>query len=278
MKKLKTSLIIVMILCLCFGMIAGADTPIPEDRQLPRLVDDADLLSSSEADALLAKLNEISERQSFDVVIVTVDSLQGKTATAYADDFYDYNGYGVGKNNDGILFLISMGERQWAISTCGYGIPAFTDAGQAYMVEKFKPYLSNGEYAEAFNIFADLCDRFVTQARNGEPYDVGHMPRRPLSSYLWKTIVVGIFLGLVVAFVHGGIAKKAVAGGVAKGPRRAAAYVVNESLRLTIDRETYLRSRIVSHYNPPSNSGGGGGSSTHTSSSGTSHGGSSGSF
>ena len=59
----------------------------------PRLVDDADLLTYSEKISLAQKLDEISERQNFDVVIVTVDSLQGKSVAAYADDFYDYGGY-----------------------------------------------------------------------------------------------------------------------------------------------------------------------------------------
>lgn len=52
-----------------------------------------------------------------------------------ADDFYDYNGYGYGEEGDGIIFLISMEERKWQISTCGFGITAFTDAGQEYMAD-----------------------------------------------------------------------------------------------------------------------------------------------
>ena len=95
-----------------------------------RVVDMADLLSDSEESSLLFKLDEISERQQFDVVVVTVGSLDGKTPTAYADDFYDYNGYGFGAEYDGVLLLVSMEERDWRISTCGYGITALTDAGQ----------------------------------------------------------------------------------------------------------------------------------------------------
>ena len=74
---------------------------------------------------------------------------------AYADDFYDYNGYGYGDSRDGILLLISMEERDWRISTCGYGITVFTDAGQEYISDKFLPYLSDGDYSEAFTKYAD---------------------------------------------------------------------------------------------------------------------------
>ena len=71
---------------------AAEENVIPETRQLPRLVDRADLLSELEEEELEARLDEISERQQADVVVVTVNSLDGKSAQDYADDFYDYNG------------------------------------------------------------------------------------------------------------------------------------------------------------------------------------------
>lgn len=51
-----------------------------------RLTDSAGLLSEEEAQNILTKLDEVSERQKFDIVILTVDSLEGATATEYADD------------------------------------------------------------------------------------------------------------------------------------------------------------------------------------------------
>ena len=54
---------------------AAEENVIPETRQLPRLVDRADLLSELEEEELEARLDEISERQQADVVVVTVKSL-----------------------------------------------------------------------------------------------------------------------------------------------------------------------------------------------------------
>ena len=103
-----------------------------------RLTDSAGLLSEEEAQNILTKLDEVSERQKFDIVILTVDSLEGATATEYADDFFDYYGYGYGEGKDGILFLVSMEDRDWALSTHGYGITAFTDAGCDYIAEQLR--------------------------------------------------------------------------------------------------------------------------------------------
>ena len=57
----------------------------------------------------------------------------------------------------------------------------------AMVVETFtnqKVYLSEGSYAAAFDMYASLCDRFITQARSGAPYDRDTLPREPLSG-IW---------------------------------------------------------------------------------------------
>ena len=244
---------------------------IPDSRLLPRLTDEADLLSDSEEKDLLAKLDEISDRQKCDVVVATVNSLEGKTAMEYADDFYDYNGYGYGEDRDGIILVISMEDRDWWMSTCGYGITAFTDAGQKYMSDKFIPMVSDGEYADAFTKYADLCDEFLTQAKTGEPYDKGNMPKESLN-IIWLPIDLAV--GLFAAFIVASLKKSKL-----KTVRRKAAaqdYVVDGSFRVTKNNDRFITKNVttrVIHRDDDS-----GGSSTHTSSSGTSHGGSGGSF
>ena len=118
-------------------------------------------MSSSQQSSLLSVLDEVSERQNFDVVVVTVQSLEGSTPMQYADDYYDSRGY----RDDGALLLVCMDSRDWYISTCGFGITAVTDAGREYMSERFLPYLSDGEYYKAFDVFASMCDDYVTQAQ-----------------------------------------------------------------------------------------------------------------
>lgn len=250
----------------------GEQAQIPEDRQLPLLVGNADLLTDEEESELEAQLDEVSERQAFDVAVVTVDSLEGKTAEAYADDFYDYNGYGYGEDNSGILLLVSMEDRDWHMSTCGFGITAFTDAGMDYMQEKFVSYLSDGEYMEAFQKYATLCDDFITQADTGEPYDVGNLPKESLSP-LW--IVADLLIGLAAAFIVASAKKSKL-----KSVRRqvvAREYTKAGSLTLTRNMDQFINQVVTSRKIEREESSGGG-SSVHTSSSGTSHGGSGGKF
>ena len=147
----------------------------------PTLVDREHLLSDDQAEALSQRLKEIGSTYRCDVIIATVSSLGNKTAEEYADDFFDYNGYGYGAtpneqgttiNGDGILLLLSMEGRDFWISTSGYGITAFTDYGiQTYLEDQFLPYLRNDDYAGGFNAFADACEYLLKTAREGVPYD-----------------------------------------------------------------------------------------------------------
>lgn len=281
MKKQWIALCLAAFLTLSLPVAVFASEPdlsstaagtIPEERLLPRLVDQAELLSEAEEAELLSNLDEISERQECDVVVVTVDSLKGKTAVEYADDTYDYNGYGFGEERDGILFLISMEERDWAISTCGEGITIFTDAGQEYMVSKWQSALSDGKYQEAFLTYAKLCDEFITQARTGEPYDEGNLPKGSVSP-IW---ILGDFaIGCLIAWCMGNRKKSRLK--TVRKKAEAQDYVVGGSLRLNANWDRMIDKR-VSTRTVSTNSSSSGGSSTHTSSSGTTHGGSSGKF
>ncbi len=246
---------------------------------MPRLVDMADLLSQDEEADLLGMLDEVSERQQVDLVVVTVDSTQGQEVMAYADDFYDYNGYGFGEERDGILLLISMEERDWWISTTGYGITAVTDAGREYMSERFITDLSEGDYGAAFTSFASLCDAFITQARTGEPYDVDNLPKEPFEAGINLVLCFGI--GFIIALVATGIMRSQLK----TVHRRSEAdnYIADNGMQLTRKSDLFLyrqidRRKKAENNNTTTPSSSGGGSSTHTSSSGTTHGGGGGKF
>lgn len=256
--------------------------PVLAAKDAPRLIDKADLLSDGEEEELLAKLDEISERQQVDLVVVTRKSLKGKSPMEFADDFYDNKGYGFGDGKDGILFLISMEERDWYISTKGFGITAVTDAGREYMSEQFLGDLKEGEYAAAFTVFAELCDDYLTQARTGMPYDVDNLPKEPFE------FLGGLITAFVIAFLISLIATGIMRSKLKSVHRQPAAdsYVKKGSMKLTKENDLFLYQHIERREKPKeidssdhsSNLGHSGGSSTHTSSSGATHGGGGGKF
>jgi len=262
MKKFLTLLLMAVLLLTLIIPVSAAE--------YSRLVDAADLLTDSEEQTLLKKLDTVSETWHMDVVIVTTDSLDGFTPTQYADDFFDYLGYGMGSGRDGILLLVSMEERDWAISTHGAGIRAFTDAGQEYITDQVVPYLSDGEYYEAFSLFSDLCDDFIRQATEDRPYDTGNLPKGPFNFVLALLICLGV--GLVVALIVTCIMRSQLKS--VRSQSAAAEYVKPGSLQVTEARDLFLYHNISRRPKPKPSSG----SSTHRSSSGSTHGGSRGKF
>ena len=247
------------------------------------LVDEAGLLSDSEAAALLDKLTGLSAKWKNDIVIVTVGSIDGATPEAFADDWFDYGGYGRDGGSDitqgdGLLLLLNMGESDWWISAKGSAVEAFTDAGIEFLGNKLKADgLSGGDYANAFDKFAGWCDQFFEQAATGEPYDKGNLPqaRRTAADYIAVLIVCFGAGALIAVFVTRGMKKKLV---TVRKKQAAADYVRPGSMRVLYANEQFLYKNVTKVYRQPASSGGGGGSSTHTSSSGSSHGGGGGKF
>ena len=253
---------------------------IPKERQLNRREDKADILTDSQEQILMQKLDEISERQQCDVAVVTVYSLMGKSAQDFADDFYDYNGYGMGTEDSGILLLISMEDRDWAISTYGFGIYAFTDVGIQFLTDAFLSELSDGDYMEAFTIYADKADDLLTRAANGNPLDADDI--RQMQKQVWKSRVpgmigAGVVLGILLAYIITRASMKKANGLIGGGACEAGIYMVPGSVKMTGAGEFRIGTRVNRIYSPRQEKQSGG-SSTHVSSSGRSHGGASGKF
>ncbi|MGN0703773.1 MAG: TPM domain-containing protein, partial [Lentihominibacter sp.] len=198
MKRKIITIIVSLIFCMTLALPAAA---MDGEEHPPRLVDEAELLTDDEESSLADKLDAVSDKWQCDVAIVTVDSLGSKTATEFADDYFDYNGYGYGDNDDGIMLVISMENRDWAITTHAFGIEAFTDAGQEYIMNKVTPPLGNESYSGAFSIFADQCDVFLEKARAGEPYDSHNLPKESHAKLYILWIIPCLIAGAIVAFV-----------------------------------------------------------------------------
>ena len=254
--------------------------PIPKEianTRAERLFDGANLLSSDEEVRLLERLNTLSEELQFDVVVVTADSIGGRSPMEFADDYYDYNGFGYnGVDNDGCLLLISMADRDWWVSTRGEGITALDSD---YFIsclksDDFMEDLKSGDYNDSFTRFAELVEEFVTEAREDAPYSTEH--RYNDSGNKLAGIGLSLLIGLIVAAIVTVTVRRGYVHAVRKKPD-AGSYLVNGSMRLTQSSDRFMYTHVdrTRRETESSSSGGGG---VHTSSSGASHGGGGGKF
>lgn len=236
------------------------------------LIDDADLLSDSEAETIESQLTQLSENHDMDFVIFTEENADISSPMEAADDFFDYNGYGTGADRSGTILYINLSTRDCWISARGDGITFFTDAGMDYIIEQITDPLSDGDYEQAFESYISLCDDFATQAETGTPYDVDHMPKEPFP--VFGNLLISLVIGLVIAVIYILVLRgqlKSVA------PNESAAdYMVPDSMHLTKEREFFLYHTVHRTERPQNDSDGG--SNTHVSSSGATHSGRGGKF
>lgn len=262
-----------------------------------RVVDDAGLLSQMEAEELQAHFSYLSDLHQFEIVVVTVDSTEGKSMVEFADDYYDYGGYGYGADYDGALLLVNMEASEWYVSTCGSGIDVINDEVLDAMSYEFVPYMSDGDFYSAFYEFANQCDAYL--AGCGMPdeewddeniiaesdtamSDVIIVKKTPDIVGLLGKLAICLVIGLVAAFIPMSRLKKQMRTVAMKA--EASDYVKPGSKHITKSRDAFLYSNVTRTPRPKDNDSGGSGGGmsfgggVHIGSSGRSHGGGGGRF
>ena len=243
MKKRIFTLLLMLLLV--FGLSVTASAADNDEF----LIDNANLLTASEEARLASRLEEVSRAYGAQLIVVTVKNTGGRDIAYYIEDFYDDNQYGYGANRDGVMLLISMSTREYQVLCNGFADSAIEIDTIA---EVFVPYLSAGEYALGFEVFANECEYYLNGYLNGFPFDV--------EGSLIVALIVGLIIGLIVAFVLKGQLNSV------HRQNQADVYVKPGSMKLTQSRDFFLYRTVTRTPRPKSNSSGsrGGGSSRST--------------
>ena len=273
-------------------------SPLSVAAQEPKIIDNAGLLTAAEIADLELRAKTLTDQYMLDVVILTVDSLDGKHAESYADDYYDQNGYGIGSDYSGILLLLSMEYRDWAISTCGEAIYTFSDYSIQDIFSQIAEYLSDDQYYFAFIAYLDAIEVYMHAYQDGTPIDdftddyygpgsyepgmqeeVIYYPTNRDISWYAKKIGIALLVGAIIAGIVLLVMRSKM--NTAKAQHGAISYMLRNTYRVELQQDIFLYSQLRKVRKSENNTSGGhrgGGSSVHHSSSGRSHGGGHGKF
>lgn len=258
------------------GTLYSRESEYSYDNTISRVIDNASILTDNEEVQLQEKINFIISEYSFDVVILTVNTIGIKTVEEFADDYYDYNNYGYGENADGLLFMLNMGDRDYYTSTCGRAIKVFTDYGIEYISDRVLEKLKDGDYFGAFSQYLELVESFLKSEKSGKPaYDVNRKFKGNVFGIGVKEALACVLIGFFISLILVNSMKNKM--NTAKANDSARAYIEPNSFNLTHSEDKFLL-RTTSYVKIQNTSQGSGGSRTHTSSSGRSHGGGGGKF
>jgi uncharacterized protein len=235
MKRNLISVIFCMVLCLSLGVSAFA-------AQEPDCLvyDEADFITDAQEAALADKLLTISKAYNAQIVVVTVDTLDGEDVDGFVEYLYDYMGFGYGENHDGVLLLVCRNPREFRILSNGFAASAIEMDQIDAITADITPYLSDGDYAGAFDEFADLCDYYLNGYLNGFPFDVG--------MNLLIALGIGLVAGLITASMLKGQLKSV------RKQSRANVYVKDGSMRITTRNDLFLYRDVTQTEKPTSDS------------------------
>ena len=143
-----------------------SQTKVPSKPKLQTSVyDEAKLLSGYERSALEQKLIHYADSTSTQIVVATINSLQGEDIAMYATKWAHKWGIGQKEKDNGILLLVSKKDRKLWIAT-GYGVEhLLTDAMSKRIINRIiLPEFRRGNFYSGL----DKGTSVIIQVLNGE--------------------------------------------------------------------------------------------------------------
>lgn len=294
MKKIK-GIIICLLICtfLVMGSMAvWADQTGAVSGQ-PRVFDQAGLFSETEIIQLEEKIAQCRKSTKMDVVIVSAYADGERLAEEYADDYYDYGGFGAGKKASGVLLLYYMdGPGQPGgecyISTAGTMINMLTDERIESILDDVYGDLGNRDFAGATEHFLEDVKAYVKEGVESGQYtydrDTGEIVRYH-SIRLYEVAIAMVIAGILAGSVCLDIKKRyAMKQSSREVSNSLQAYRADCAFHFSVAGDKMVNKYVRSVPIPRNTSSGSGGrghsgsssagrSTIHTSSSGSSHGG-----
>lgn len=265
-RKFKVTITFLIIIYLFISV------PVMANKTL--IYDEAMLFSDSEKNNLEKEANKLFDLYNLDIVIVTTNDTNGKSPRDYADDYYDYGGFGVGSSLDGILFLIDMDNREPYISTTGLGIRYLTDKRVDSIIDGvFDDGLIQGDYYSAAMSFLSNTSYYLESGVPGDQYN------EPENVKVKNRLTV---MDFIISLLGGSSAAGVFFLSIKnkykiKKTRNLFSYKSNSLVNLSSNEDklidTFVTHRIIPRPTNNSSSSTSGRSTTHTSSSGRTHGG-----
>ena len=294
MKKIKGIMICLLI---CTFLVMGSMTVWADQTGAvsgqPRVFDQAGLFSETEIIQLEEKIVQCRKSTQMDVVIVSAYADGERSAEEYADDYYDYGGFGVGKKASGVLLLYYMdGPGQPGgecyISTAGTMINMLTDERIESILDDVYGDLGNRDFAGATEHFLEDVKAYVKEGVESGQYtydrDTGEIVRYH-SIRLYEVAIAMVIAGISAGSVCLDIKKRyAMKQSSREVSNSLQAYRADCAFHFSVAGDKMVNKYVRSVPIPRNTSSGSGGrghsgsssagrSTIHTSSSGSSHGG-----
>ena len=135
------------------------------NESVSRLQDYSNLLTASQQEAMEERLQHIRKDYQMDIVVLTGPNSDGKVWEDFADDFYDYVGFGYGDDYDGMILFVDMdpSDRGYTITTYGNRARSLYDDKIENLYDEMLDSFKEGAYYEGISIYVDFAVRTINR-------------------------------------------------------------------------------------------------------------------
>ncbi|MCX6012795.1 MAG: TPM domain-containing protein, partial [Chloroflexi bacterium] len=186
---------------LFIGLSCTKDTDIKFPSPEGYVNDFAYLLTDDEYIDIDAQLTVLEIDTSAEVVVVTIDSLEGVSIEDYAVKLFEAWDIGKKDKDNGILLLIAVQESETKIEV-GYGLEEIITDGRAGRIldEAVLPHFKEGDYASGIIAGVDAIEEYIRAGTpQVEPGSKSFIDRIHLS--LPVLIVIGVIASIISSFL-----------------------------------------------------------------------------
>lgn len=220
MKRKILTILLALLVCAGLCMTVSAYS----GEQL--IYDGADLLTTVEESRLYEQLASVSGTYDSQIIVATLPSMQDGDIDEFVEYLYDRMELGYGTDRSGVLLLVCMDPREYRILSNGRAADAITPGRIDSIGSAIVPDLSGGDYADAFETFADRCAYYLEGELVGFPF--------PVLQNLLIALAVGLTAGLITVLIMRSQLKSV------HRKVEANSYVRRNSLNLTLSRDIFL--------------------------------------
>ena len=163
------------------GETAESQTQEPTGADMNYIFDLSDQLSYEEWAELEARASDISQRHGCGVYAAFVDDFTeyggGNDVYKTTYQLYHASELGMGAERDGIIILLSMDDRDYAMFVYGdHAEYAFDRYGQKELEDAFLGYFGDNDWYGGVSHYLDTCDEYLTRAEEGKPVRKNTLP------------------------------------------------------------------------------------------------------
>lgn len=163
----KKIILILLLFILIFSLFTNAKAYTLVSKSHEFYVNDtANVLSSSTKDYIININKKLYDLTGAQIVVVTIDSLEDTSIEEYSTQLFRSYGIGSKDKNNGVLFILSVGDRKTRIEV-GYGLEGTITDGKAGRIldDHVLPYFKNNNWdngiKEGFDsILSQLCTEY----------------------------------------------------------------------------------------------------------------------